>query len=1430
MRGHATTGPLATSLLGRRPLDPRTLRLVSAVCSIALGASLIPVTAAIGDREVRPVREVRTTYTLEFGMRRPAGIGYLAHSGALLLAQTSAAETSAIKLTPTQDFQGALALPRAAAATLAFDPRSAGLAMLDGRDLLTVDAEQLRLSRPAARRAALGAIEVGEPAGAAFDADGNFLILDTSTRSIVRLEGAEPRRGAARIALRGLGAGRVQGIAFNPADGLIYVAIPRADRLYAVDRLGTLQRTYSLEGVDLRNPRAMAFAPSADTTDHPANLHLFFADIGDRSSFGGVTEVTLERAPAVSAPVDAATLVRTTHTSAWSPASPDPSGVTHLSGPDRLEVVDSEVDETTGAGYQGVNMWQATRKGVVTDTGTTLAFSHEPTGLGNDPATNSLFVSDDTAGKVWIDKPGADGRFGTGDDVVKAINVGPLGLTDVEDPEFDPATGTLFFIDGVNVEVYRIDPVNGVFGDGDDQVTQFDVGQYGATDVEGLGSDPVRGTLLVGDRPSRKIYEVTKQGSLVRIVDASGIPALSRISGLATAPASDGSGKLHTYIVDRGVDNGSDPKENDGAMYEITAPVTGNAPPAVYAGPDQKVVLPHPATLRGAVSDDGLPNPPGAVTSRWSMVRGPGSVGFADPTAPTTTATFSTDGTYVLRLTSDDSGAITTDEITVTVLPAGSVIPTVLEVAVASSSDDAEQRSSGTVNLGGADLELVVDGSNQQTVGIRFAGVTVPRQAAISTAYVQFTADEKSSGSAALTLRAQDADNPGTFTTAKNDVSSRPTIAPSVAWSPASWDSVGAAGPAQRTAELKALLQAIVDRPGWASGNAVALVFTGSGTRTAEAMDGTASPILHVEYTSGTPNTPPVMDGVAVTPASPTTSQTLSASVSAHDDDGDPLTYSYQWAKNGTNLTGATSSSLDLSVPGNGDRGDQLTVQVTASDGKASSAPVTSAPVSVANADPTFDQDLQDRTNRPGATVQLSAAATDPDGDPLTYAATGLPGGLSINASTGLISGTIQQTAIVGSPYSVSVTVRDGPGVDATDTFTWRVRTNVPPVLSNPGTQSSAEGEAVSLQVQASDEDGDTLSYAASGLPPGLSIDPATGLISGVIATGAAAGSPFTVEVTVDDANEGSDSELFTWTVLVGTAPARPSGLVARVTTAAIALSWDPNRGAEAAGYNVFRASRASGPYTKLNGDLLEEPSYEDPGAPVGATSYYRVTAVDREGTASGPSEVSARRTIAVRSASSATANRRLRLPIATPSGVEGGDVLIASIAVEGARELTPPSGWTLIATQTTPGDELRVALYHRTAEASEPSTHKWKLSEQAPVVGHIVAYLGVDGGSPVLASAAQASSGSSSITAPALSNSVAGAGLIALFGIGAKTSIESPGGMLEQADLAAGGTGQIAAAMADEVRGSGGAGARVAIAGAAAPNIGVSVLLRPAS
>jgi hypothetical protein len=81
------------------------------------------------------------------------------------------------------------------------------------------------------------------------------------------------------------------------------------------------------------------------------------------------------------------------------------------------------------------------------------------------------------------------------------------------------------------------------------------------------------------------------------------------------------------------------------------------------------------------------------------------------------------------------------------------------------------------------------------------------------------------------------------------NVTSRPRTAAAASWSPAAW-TAGQAGADQRTPDLSSVVQEIINRPGWASGNALALIITGSGRRTAVAHNGSATtaPLRYIEY------------------------------------------------------------------------------------------------------------------------------------------------------------------------------------------------------------------------------------------------------------------------------------------------------------------------------------------------------------------------------------------------------------------------------------------------------------------------------------------------------------------------------------------------------------------------------------------------------
>jgi cellulose 1,4-beta-cellobiosidase len=170
------------------------------------------------------------------------------------------------------------------------------------------------------------------------------------------------------------------------------------------------------------------------------------------------------------------------------------------------------------------------------------------------------------------------------------------------------------------------------------------------------------------------------------------------------------------------------------------------------------------------------------------------------------------------------------------------------------------------------------------------------------------------------------------------------------------------------------------------------------------------------------------------------------------------------------------------------------------------------------------------QTSTVGTAVSRQITASDSASGTLSYAATGLPAGLSIGASTGLISG----TPTTAGTSNVTVTATDSTGPSGTAAFTWTVN----PVgantvtVTNPGNQTGTVGVPASVQIHATDSaSGQTLTYTASGLPAGLSIAGSTGLISGTPTTAATS----TVTVTARDTTNASGSTTFTWTV-------RPAG------------------------------------------------------------------------------------------------------------------------------------------------------------------------------------------------------------------------------------------------------------------------------------------------
>ena len=216
-------------------------------------------------------------------------------------------------------------------------------------------------------------------------------------------------------------------------------------------------------------------------------------------------------------------------------------------------------------------------------------------------------------------------------------------------------------------------------------------------------------------------------------------------------------------------------------------------------------------------------------------------------------------------------------------------------------------------------------------------------------------------------------------------------------------------------------------------------------------------------------NSAPVVTSATIAETAPATVDVLHATATATDADGDPLTYAYQWTRNGTDITGATGPTLDLGVAGNGDRGDAIRVRITASDGSSTSAPVTSSGVVVVDSAPAAGVTLDNHAPATDSVLTASATTTDADGDPVTLTYTWTVNGapkLTTSRTTSLTSTFDLAVAGNGDPgdaISVTVTPTDGTasGPAASDSAT--VAADASPPAAPAGLTSSVSSVAVNL-------------------------------------------------------------------------------------------------------------------------------------------------------------------------------------------------------------------------------------------------------------------------------------------------------------------------------------------------------------------------------
>ena len=232
------------------------------------------------------------------------------------------------------------------------------------------------------------------------------------------------------------------------------------------------------------------------------------------------------------------------------------------------------------------------------------------------------------------------------------------------------------------------------------------------------------------------------------------------------------------------------------------------------------------------------------------------------------------------EITTTVPAGATTGPVTVTVDgESNGIVFTVIEanqliVQITQSSDDAEEGGeNGAMCNTSSDLELgefdtwtqggVAQGL--QTIGLRFNEITIPQGSKILAANLTFTCDVGGSNPAQLTIYGENIANAETFKDYNLNpddhsfnITTRPRTLANAVWDIPEWTTAGDAGLAQQTTDLAAIVQEIVDRGDWISGNSMVFILEPSGPslgvtsssagREAEAIDGTAATKLTVIY------------------------------------------------------------------------------------------------------------------------------------------------------------------------------------------------------------------------------------------------------------------------------------------------------------------------------------------------------------------------------------------------------------------------------------------------------------------------------------------------------------------------------------------------------------------------------------------------------
>lgn len=270
-------------------------------------------------------------------------------------------------------------------------------------------------------------------------------------------------------------------------------------------------------------------------------------------------------------------------------------------------------------------------------------------------------------------------------------------------------------------------------------------------------------------------------------------------------------------------------------------------------------------------------------------------------------------------------------------------------------------------------------------------------------------------------------------------------------------------------------------------------------------------------------NSPPSVTRAVIAPSPLRWGDDARVEYEVRDDDVDPVSISYQWERNGEKQYGDTLRTISTKKF---KKGDMLSCILVPFDGKEKGKPFKTGQAKITNQPPYISLvDILPKPLKAGMEVKASVSASDPEGDPLDYSYEWFKNGSKIE---GAITQSLPGNKLKkGDEVKVSVVASDGELKSNTAESRSVKVENTPPVFSSfPSPGQVQPGGYFQYQAVARDADGDAITFSLTSGPPGMVINPKSGLLYWQIP--AVRNKSYTIVVVATDSDGGRAEQSFT--------------------------------------------------------------------------------------------------------------------------------------------------------------------------------------------------------------------------------------------------------------------------------------------------------------